>query len=651
MSAKQDGADYLLKLGLDTSRIDKQYPKVLQQLQRGANSVTAAQRRQLDLSTKNLAIKQKEIALAKRQATIERQIRAAEGRGAVGFGNIRTLAGKGDALSIARAELAVKGKLLAFERKHRIEVTRRREEEAKAARVVSLARAERAAYAENARRNRVATRDPLGITERSKVGLSTRIGHEINRSVPVSPQFSGAVADIRSQMQSLRAELNNATNIRQITRIRERFRDLNAEMRRVVSEQRRFNNELTRANSLTQRFTTSFKSMIFGLGSAYAAAGAAKEIFRVGKEFDAMQASLLAASDSEAHAAENFKFLAKTAQELGTPIESGISGFNKLGIAMKGAGFSAEEIQQVYTSMQEGITTAQLSADRAGLVMLGISQMVSKGKVSSQELNQQIGEHLPFSLEAATTAMGVTTAELFKMMETGKLATKDFVIPYAEAISKIVRRNDALTKATQKLTSQQNRMVNAWKLTINKMFQEAGGVDFFSKIFKDVADGIEYAQPLILAFSEILFGTLGTIWDIGKAIVNVTIDLAKFVGNLIGLKSGSAGLHVLLGDFYLIQAVIYGIIAAIYELKDTLTTGLQSPLAALKDKFNLDLGKVGKLSNSLPLRMLSNIAGSGGSTKTNVTVGNVTFNSPNADAKKVGEEFFSNFGLEVGLFQ
>jgi hypothetical protein len=49
--------------------------------------------------------------------------------------------------------------------------------------------------------------------------------------------------------------------------------------------------------------------------------------------------------------------------------------------------------------------------------------------------------------------------------------------------------------------------------------------------------------------------------------------------------------------------------------------------------------------------MLSNIAGSGGSTKTNVTVGNVTFNSPNADAKKVGEEFFSNFGLEVGLFQ
>jgi tape measure domain-containing protein len=647
MSAKQDGADYLLKLGLDTSRIDKQYPKVLQQLQRGVNSVTAAQRRQLDLSTKNLVIKQKEIALAKRQATIERQIRAAEGRGAVGFGNIRTLAGKGDALSIARAELAVREKLLAFERKHRIEVTRRREEEA---RIAALARTERAARASRIAAERAA-RDPLGVTERSKVGLSTRIGHEINRSVPVSPQFSGAVADIRSQMQGLRAELNNATNIRQVTRIRERFRDLNAEMRRVVSEQRRFNNELTRANSLTQRFTTSFKSMIFGLGSAYAAAGAAKEIFRVGKEFDAMQASLLAASDSEAHAAENFKFLAKTAQELGTPIESGISGFNKLGIAMKGAGFSAEEIQQVYTSMQEGITTAQLSADRAGLVMLGISQMVSKGKVSSQELNQQIGEHLPFSLEAATTAMGVTTAELFKMMETGKLATKDFVIPYAEAISKIVRRNDALTKATQKLTSQQNRMVNAWKLTINKMFQEAGGVDFFSKIFKDVADGIEYAQPLILALSEILFGTLGTIWDIGKAIVNVTIDLAKFVGNLIGLKSGSAGLHVLLGDFYLIKAVIYGIIAAIYELKDTLTTGLQSPLAALKDKFNLDLGKVGKLSNSLPLRMLSNIAGSGGSTKTNVTVGNVTFNSPNADAKKVGEEFFSNFGLEVGLFQ
>ena len=61
-----------------------------------------------------------------------------------------------------------------------------------------------------------------------------------------------------------------------------------------------------------------------------------------------------------------------------------------------------------------------MSADDSNGVMLALSQMMSKGKVSSEELRLQMGERLPVALQAMAKAAGVSISGLDKLMKEGK---------------------------------------------------------------------------------------------------------------------------------------------------------------------------------------------------------------------------------------
>jgi tape measure domain-containing protein len=66
--------------------------------------------------------------------------------------------------------------------------------------------------------------------------------------------------------------------------------------------------------------------------------------------------------------------------------------------------------------------------------MRALTQMISKGKVSAEELRGQLGERLPGAFKIASDAMGVTTAELSKMLETGEVITEDFLPRFSAAM-------------------------------------------------------------------------------------------------------------------------------------------------------------------------------------------------------------------------
>lgn len=242
---------------------------------------------------------------------------------------------------------------------------------------------------------------------------------------------------------------------------------------------------------------------------------------------------------------------------------------------------------------------------------------------------------MPFAMRAAEIATGKTTSEIFKMMEQGQLLSKDFLVPFAEGLSQVVRENNALQKATQKLTSQQARMGNAWKEVIDDIFQKGGGADLFSNIFQDIASGIEYVTPLVTALSVGFTSTVGAAWDLGVAIMDVVLSLGRLIGDLIGLGSGATGLHVLKGNFYAIKAVIYDVIAGIHEIGELLTG-------------KLDL----KWDTS---RLTSDAHWKAGAPKTtpiNTTnIDTIQINSNASDPKQVADDVMSRLGVEIGMFQ
>ena len=74
-----------------------------------------------------------------------------------------------------------------------------------------------------------------------------------------------------------------------------------------------------------------------------------------------------------------------------------------------------------------------LSADDTSGVILALSQIAGKGKVSMEELRGQLGERLTPAMSIAAKSMGVTTAELEKMVEKG-LSAEEFLPKFGAAL-------------------------------------------------------------------------------------------------------------------------------------------------------------------------------------------------------------------------
>ena len=62
-------------------------------------------------------------------------------------------------------------------------------------------------------------------------------------------------------------------------------------------------------------------------------------------------------------------------------------------------------------------------------------------------------------MRAASEAMGLPTKDLIKLVETGQLMAEDFMIPFANAVRRIVRESGALEAAQQKVISNQGRLI------------------------------------------------------------------------------------------------------------------------------------------------------------------------------------------------
>ena len=121
------------------------------------------------------------------------------------------------------------------------------------------------------------------------------------------------------------------------------------------------------------------------------------------------------------------KFLSKTSAELAIPQDVIVRQFTQLTASVVGAGKSVEDAQNVFESIASGIRGTGGSLEDMRSAMVATAQVFSKGKVSAEELRQQLGERLPGAFTLFAASMGKTPAELDKALEQGKVTLDDFL--------------------------------------------------------------------------------------------------------------------------------------------------------------------------------------------------------------------------------
>ena len=149
---------------------------------------------------------------------------------------------------------------------------------------------------------------------------------------------------------------------------------------------------------------------------------------------ESLERRFLFISNNAQDAANSLAFVKGETARLGTDIQSSLEGYVSLGAATRDTALESQT-QKIFSGVSQASTVYDLNSAQQTRVFSAVQQMAGKGKVSAEELRQQLGEVLPGAFNIAARAMGVTTQALDKMMSQGKLLSEDFLPKFAQQLS------------------------------------------------------------------------------------------------------------------------------------------------------------------------------------------------------------------------
>jgi tape measure domain-containing protein len=298
-------------------------------------------------------------------------------------------------------------------------------------------------------------------------GLGDLLGNQLD-------QTKGKVIQLNTEFAEMKARLDRARL--------DGVQDLNALESEIIQnriETDRLNNEIQSSQThlagmgsvgtgVFSRMGGDIKSMILGYVGLQATMSTVSSTVTRSIEFDSVNTAIASVSKETGDYAVNQKFLEDTTERLGLKLLDTSNSFKLFFAASTQSGISAESTREIFESASEAASTMKLSQEATNGVMLAFGQIASKGKVQAEELRGQIGERIPGAFGIAAKAMGVTTAELDKMMKDGKLMANDFLPKFAKQLKETYGAGQEPVKG---LRAELNRLDNfISKVANNKSF-------------------------------------------------------------------------------------------------------------------------------------------------------------------------------------
>jgi tape measure domain-containing protein len=193
--------------------------------------------------------------------------------------------------------------------------------------------------------------------------------------------------------------------------------------------------EVSKFETKMRSAQTTASNLGSAIGIAFGTAGIiafGKSVFDVTREVGSLKIGLDMISGGQGQ--ETFEYLTEFSNKLGLNLQSAAQGYKTIGAAAKGTELEGQSVRTIFESMSEASAVFGLSAEQTEGALMAVSQMISKGKVSAEELRGQLGERMPGAFQVAARAMGVTTQKLDDMLVKGELIATDFLPKFANQL-------------------------------------------------------------------------------------------------------------------------------------------------------------------------------------------------------------------------
>lgn len=220
----------------------------------------------------------------------------------------------------------------------------------------------------------------------------------------------------------------------------------------------------------------------------------------VARETGRAQTALKNVSGNMTQYADNQAYLIQMSKKYGMEINALTNNYAKFTASASVSGMAMADQRKIFESMSRAVTAFGLSADGSNRAFLALSQMMSKGKISSEELRLQLGEQIPVAMQAMAKAAGTTVAGLDKLLKEGKLMSADVLPKFADALNEMIPN-----VSTDNLEISINRLKNTFTELTNSLDIQGkykGLVDWFNGLIS----GIENKLTGLATFVGGIFG-------------------------------------------------------------------------------------------------------------------------------------------------
>lgn len=301
---------------------------------------------------------------------------------------------------------------------------------------------------------------------------------------------------------------------------------------------------LDRASDSLARGLDRGRRAVLSLRSAFAALGvglAVREVLQAALAHERIQNTLRAATGSAEAAGREYAFVAAEAERLGLDLQSAALQFGQLAAAARGTALEGDGARAIFTAVSEAATVMGLSADQTAGALTAIQQIISKGTVSAEELRGQLGERLPGAFQIAARAIGVTTAELGKMLEQGELTAEELLPALARELRETFGPSVAqAVKGAQAELNRFNTTIFRLKVAFAQSGFLRGFTDAMGELRRHLAD--PGAQQGLRNFGEFVGNTLNFMVQHADTLVRVMGALAGIMaGSRLGLPGAAVG--------------------------------------------------------------------------------------------------------------
>jgi tape measure domain-containing protein len=244
------------------------------------------------------------------------------------------------------------------------------------------------------------------------------------------------------------------------------------------------------------------RSTIVAATAAYTAFSALQNTAMVGMNLESMQAGMKIFAGSDSAVAGEMDYIIGVSDRLGLSLMDAAEQYNKFSIVSKDK-LTSSQRKDLFEGFSEYATVLQTTPERYQRGMMALQQMMSKGKLSSEELRLQLAENIPGSVQIFAKALNMSEAEMFKQMEMGKILSADIMPAVAKEFARSAREGGALEAATKKTRAELNRFKNALIEVQNAIFTGGMG-EGLAGFFKLTSALLKDLKPLATYIGKVL---------------------------------------------------------------------------------------------------------------------------------------------------